>query len=122
MRNRFKFPLTVDEYEKLYEDGPLSEDFNTELLQEMPRSPLLLIHFADSADEFDAVLRGTRAEAGPVPEFWYVDLAGDRVLVFREPDASGWRVRSVLAPGQVAVANRVPGIELSVDRLLARER
>jgi Uma2 family endonuclease len=58
--------------------------------------PLLVIEVADSSLEYDLGEKAALyAEAG-VPEYWVVDLVRRRVVVFREPEKGGYRLRSVV--------------------------
>jgi len=56
-----------------------------------PADVLLIVEVADSTGAFD---RGTKQRlyaAAGIPEYWIVDLADDRIEVYREPGATGYR-------------------------------
>lgn len=57
------------------------------------------------------------AEAG-VPEYWIVDIAGQAVEVYREPTASGYRVKKRLGRGKKLTVAALPGFTLRTDEVL----
>ncbi|MDP9405747.1 MAG: Uma2 family endonuclease [Actinomycetota bacterium] len=83
-----------------------------------PVSALLVVEVARGSHAVDLGPKvSTYAEAG-VAEYWVVDLRARAVVVFREPEATGYRVRGehrggVLRPGPV------PEVAVNVDELFA---
>ena len=83
-----------------------------------PADVLLMIEVAETTLAFD---RGTKlplyAIAG-IPEYWIVDLGGDRIEVYREPGATGYSdVRRLGRDDTLRVA-AFPDYEIAGDAIL----
>jgi Uma2 family endonuclease len=89
-----------------------------------PRTALLIVEVADTSLAQDRITKvGIYAAAG-IPEYWIVDVRGQRVEVYREPVTAERRYRlrtfahrgdrldlSALSDAAVAVADLLPAIE-----------
>ena len=63
----------------------------------MPTAALLVVEVADSSFYYDT---GTKAEiyaAAGLADYWVLDIEDRQLLVFRDPDASGYRTKLTLA-------------------------
>lgn len=79
---------------------------------------LLVIEIADSSRSRDLGVKvALYAEAG-VPEYWVVDLAEHRLVVFRDPTSGGYRSRSTLDSGARVSPVSWPDIVIDVAALL----
>jgi Uma2 family endonuclease len=79
---------------------------------------LLVIEVADSSAGYDRSTKGRRYANAGIPEYWIVDLAADRVDVFREPRSGGYGVVRPARRGEAVAPANIPGTELSVDDIL----
>ena len=183
MATRSEKRITVAEYERMIEDGLLTEDDRVELLEgeivamspigfphricvanlteilvlrkpsdivvspggpiilsdisepepdltlhrERPPSPglhhphagevLLAIEVSDSSLSKDlGRKRRLYAEAG-VPEYWVVDIPGDRVHRFLQPNGGAFAIEEVFGRGQALAPRALPGLTVEVDAL-----
>jgi Uma2 family endonuclease len=83
-----------------------------------PAEILLLVEVSDSTLAFDRERKAaTYARAG-VPEYWIVDLTGDRVLVMRSPVVAAYRNVSQAGRGERLGMQALPGIEVDMDEVL----
>jgi Uma2 family endonuclease len=73
---------------------------------------------ADTSLAFD---RGTKVRlyaAAGIPEYWIVDLAGDRIEVYREPAAGTYRHVHRLRRNDTLYAAASPELEIAVAAIL----
>jgi Uma2 family endonuclease len=83
-----------------------------------PEDVLLLIEVADTSVETDRRIKlPLYAQAG-LREVWLLDLDAERLEVYREPAAEGYREVHVLARGQEIAPQAFPDLTLRVDDLL----
>lgn len=79
---------------------------------------LLLVEVSDSTIEFDLGQKArVYAEAGIV-EYWVLDLAGERLRVFRQPDGGEFTEALIARRGQTVTPRAIPELSFSVDELL----
>jgi len=78
---------------------------------------LLVIEVADASLPYDERVKAALYARAAIPEFWLVDLVGQRVIVYREPDAAGYRsVASAAGADRVAPA-RFPSVSLKAAEI-----
>jgi Uma2 family endonuclease len=65
-----------------------------------PDDVILVIEVANTTVEFDRDVKGPLYAAAGIPEYWLVDIPGDRVAVSREPGDAGFRDVSAHPRGQ----------------------
>jgi Uma2 family endonuclease len=83
-----------------------------------PADVLLVIEVADRSADYDRDVKVPLYARTGIPEVWLCDLPGDRIEVYREPGAEGYRdVRVVGRPDTVS-ALHLPGITLAVADVL----
>jgi len=83
-----------------------------------PADALLIIEVADSSVTYDRETKGPLYARAGIPEYWIVDLNGERVEQYREPSAIGYRsMRLFLRDEQIAPAF-APDLAVSVDAVL----
>ncbi len=81
---------------------------------------VLAIEVADTSLRYDQGIKVPLYARHGIPEVWVVDLAEERVLVYREPDPGvGYRAVEVLGRGDRLAPHAFPDLELAVDDLLA---
>jgi Uma2 family endonuclease len=67
--------------------------------EERPADVLLVIEVADSSLRFDRAVKSRVYALHGVGEYWIVDVNARRVLVYREPAASGYRSMTTWGAG-----------------------
>jgi Uma2 family endonuclease len=83
-----------------------------------PEDVLLLVEVAESSAEVDRAVKLPLYAAAGVAEVWLVDLAGERVEVYREPAAGGYQQTLTLARGDVVSPQAFPDLRLGVAEIL----
>jgi Uma2 family endonuclease len=79
---------------------------------------LLVIEVADTSLSDDRnIKRSLYARAG-IPEYWIVDLNGERVEVYREPSAAGYRSSRFYLRGESLSPIFAPDLTVAVDAIL----
>lgn len=58
-----------------------------------PEDIYLVVEVADSTVEYDRQVKADHYAAAGIPEYWLVDLPGEAVDVFRQPEADGYAER-----------------------------
>ena len=53
-----------------------------------------------------------------VPEYWVIDLAGQQLRVFRQPQGEAWGETQVLPLAGRITLPGLPGVEIDLDGLL----
>lgn len=83
-----------------------------------PMDVVLLIEVADSSLRFDREVKLPLYARHGIPEVWLVDLEQDRVLVFREPGADGYREFAEHGPGAILEPTQLAGLGVPVSEIL----
>jgi Uma2 family endonuclease len=84
-----------------------------------PEDVLLIIEVADTSLGYDRDTKVPLYAAAGIPEVWIADLQGDRLRVFRDPDAGEYRRVEVLTRNDSVAPLAFPDLQLSVDELLS---
>ena len=79
---------------------------------------LLLIEVADTSVEYDRDVKGPLYAAAGIPEYWLIDLNGERLLAYREPSPEGYRLVRTLRRGEQIAPLAFPDSPLAVTDLL----
>ncbi len=79
---------------------------------------LLLVEVSDTTLAYDRDVKVPLYARAGIPEVWLVDLAGEQLLVFREPEHDGYRDSRVYRPGDALSPQAFPDMSLAVDDLL----
>jgi Uma2 family endonuclease len=88
-----------------------------------PRPPIalseiqLIVETAHSSLEDDLTVMAAIYAAAGVPEYWVLDLANQRLVVFREPGASGYGARRSLEIGETAFPLCAPDAVIAIADL-----
>lgn len=77
-----------------------------------PADVLLLVEVADTTFRYDSTVKVPLYARAGVREVWLVDLAGGRLLVYRDPAADGYRVVETLDRGDVVAPEAFPGFRV----------
>ena len=85
-----------------------------------PRPPdtLLVIEVADATLAFDRNIKIPRYALADIPEVWLVDLAADRIELFREPAGGEYRERRTVSRGEEVIPLLVPQVSFAVSEIL----
>ena len=83
-----------------------------------PDDVLLIVEVAETSLAYDRDVKVPMYAAAGIPEVWVVDVAGGRVLVFREPQADGFRQMTVVESGGVLTPTAFPDLVIRVDEIL----
>ncbi|MFD3005024.1 Uma2 family endonuclease [Thermus tengchongensis] len=89
------------------------EDFYRDKVPEA-RDALLVVEVADTSLDYDLNVKVPLYARAGVPEVWVVDLARDRVHVFRRPAGEGYGEREALEEGELEVL----GLKVPVKEVL----
>ena len=79
---------------------------------------LLAIEVSDSSLRYDRDVKSGLYATSRVPEFWIVHLAGDALLVFREPSKGTYKTVLTLRRGESVAVLAFPEIPIAVADLL----
>jgi Uma2 family endonuclease len=84
-----------------------------------PEDVLLIVEVADTSLGYDRDTKVPLYAAAGIPEVWIADLQGDRLRVFRDPDAGEYRRVEVLTRNDSVAPLAFPDLLFSVDELLS---
>lgn len=73
---------------------------------------LLLVEVSDTTLDYDRGVKLRLYAAHGIPEYWIVDLQGERVEVYRNPGASGYANREAVTGDQALTIAALPGIAM----------
>lgn len=81
---------------------------------------LLVIEVAETSLAFDLGPKAIGYAAGGLLEYWVVDVAGETLHVFRDPEAAGLQTHVHVGRGEHMTPLAQPSTSLPVDLLFAR--
>ena len=79
---------------------------------------LLLVEVADTTLPYDRDVKIPVYARTGIPEVWLVDLAGDRICVYREPAAGEYANVRLVSRGDTIAPLRFPAVTFSADDIL----
>ncbi|MBI2322519.1 MAG: Uma2 family endonuclease [Chloroflexi bacterium] len=83
-----------------------------------PADVLLLVEVMDSSAGYDRAVKLPLYARHGIPEVWLVDLEQERVEVYREPSAEGYRSSMTLRRGERQAPAAFPALALAVEDIL----
>lgn len=83
-----------------------------------PEDVVLVIEVADTSAAYDREVKLPLYARAGVPEVWLVDLAEERIEVYRQPGRQGYEQIQRLGRGQHVTAQAFPNLVLVVDNIL----
>ncbi len=113
-------PLRLDEHSRPEPDVMLLRyraDFYRGQLP-TPADVLLVIEVSDTTLDYDRDVKTKLYAQAGIPETWVVDLNGERLLVFREPERGEYAQMTTLRRGTEATPSAFPEVILRVEALL----
>jgi len=82
-----------------------------------PADVLLLIEVADTTLESDRTVKIPLYAQGGISEVWLVDLNGQRVTAYQQPEADGYRLLQIYGAGDVVHPLAMPEVEVAIASL-----
>lgn len=90
----------------------------TKTYKQMPTSALLVVEVADSSLRYDTTKKAEIYAAAGTPDYWVLDIEGRRLLVFRDPDAAGYRTQLIYAETESIAPLAMPTGSIRVADML----
>jgi Uma2 family endonuclease len=120
-RVRVQLPLSLEGDSEPEPDLAVVTRQEEETAPVHPRSALLVVEVADESLRRDRLLKGRIYARARVPEYWVVNVTGQSVEVYSEPDADAGRYRAMrtLGVGETLSSSALPGLALPVAALFA---
>jgi Uma2 family endonuclease len=88
-----------------------------------PTSADLVVEISESTLRYDRNRKAKIYAMAALPEYWIVNLDGDQVEVFQQPDSHGnYLVRTVAKRGGMLSPLAMPGASIAVEQLLPRPK
>ena len=84
----------------------------------VPAEILLLIEVADSSLTYDRQVKAALYAAAEIPEFWIVDINGQRIEAYSEPSPAGYKTKRLFLRGDRLAPGFAPSLEIDVDAIL----
>jgi Uma2 family endonuclease len=79
---------------------------------------VLVVEVAESSLAADRTTKMAVYAAAGVPEYWVVDLAGRAVEVYRDPESSVYRSRTIHRRGEVVTLQGAPEVAVAVSEVV----
>jgi Uma2 family endonuclease len=83
-----------------------------------PEDTLLIVEVSETSAAPDLEVKVPLYARFGVPEVWLVDLAGERLEVFRNPSPQGYQDLRILRGGEVITPLLLPDLSLAVEAIL----
>ena len=113
-------PIHLDEHAEPEPDVAIVRRIAPQDRHPGPADTLLVVEVADSSIRVDrGRKRAMYARAG-IPEYWIVDLAADRIEVYRQPGKRGYRSTALLARGDTVSPLCAPDLNVEVAAVLGQ--
>jgi Uma2 family endonuclease len=84
----------------------------------LPEDILLIAEVSDTSLRHDRTTKGLLYARAGIPEYWIVDLNGERIEVYREPAADGYRAIHLYGRGESLSPAFAPELVIQVDDIL----
>ncbi len=110
-------PIQLTDYSQPQPDLALlrrQPDFYAEALP-TALDVFLLIEVADTSLAYDRDVKVPRYAETNIPEVWLVNVEDETVLVYTQPNATGYRMVQQFQAGQVIRATTIVNLEVEVD-------
>jgi len=117
---RQQFPLIAGRFSVPEPDLAVVPGRITDYLGAHPSTSLLVVEVADSSLAQDRLTKTRIYAAAGIPEYWIIDLRGDRVEVLRSPEPAQrlYASRRFALRGEVLDLVAFPDARVAVDELL----
>ena len=84
----------------------------------LPEDVLLIAEVSDTSVSYDRQTKGPLYARSGIPEYWIVDLNGERIEVYREPAADGYHAIHLYVRRQHLSPAFAPDLVIEVDAIL----
>ena len=84
----------------------------------VPSEVLLLIEVADTSLAYDRQVKAALYARANIPEYWVVDINGERVEAYRGPSPVGYRTKHLFLRGEQLAPEFKPDLLVDVDAIL----
>lgn len=112
-------PIALDDYSQLQPDltllRPRADAYEGGHPQ--PADVLLLIEVVDTTLESDRTVKIPLYAQGGILEVWLVDLNGQRVTAYRQPQPDGYRLLQIYGTGDVVHPLAMPEVAVAIAPL-----
>ena len=117
---RIQAPLIAGPYSAPEPDVAVVAGRWRDYVEHHPTTALLVVEVSDSSLQQDRLSKSRIYAGAGIPEYWIVNLRGDCLEVFREPDAARriYTARAVLHRGEHLALTALPDAVVAVDDLL----
>ncbi|PYS53951.1 MAG: Uma2 family endonuclease [Acidobacteria bacterium] len=117
---RPQLPLRLNEFNEPQPDVVLLKPRQDCYSSRHPGSAdvFLVMEISDSSLKYDRDVKLRIYAAARLPEVWIADLAGNVLLVYRDPSGKGYGTSLTFRRGDSLSCSRFPEIQLAVDELL----
>lgn len=112
-------PVELEEYSAPQPDlvlVPMSRRYSTR--HPLPAEVFLVVEVADSSLEYDQREKMRAYAAVGIREFWILNLQADTLEIFREPEGSDYRVRSIIPADGVASPLAFPDVAIALREII----
>ena len=82
-----------------------------------PADILLVIEVANTSLAYDRQVKAALYARANIPEYWIVDINGERVEVYREPSPVGYRTKRLFLRGEQLAPEFKPDLLIDVDAI-----
>jgi Uma2 family endonuclease len=120
---RVQNPVRLSEHSEPQPDIALlrpRDDFYTSA-HPGPQDVLLVIEIADTSIDYDRQVKAPLYARAGIPEYWLVDLTGQRIEVYRDPAAGEYRQVRLVRRSERLAPEALPLLELSSSDILGAE-
>lgn len=122
---RSQSPLHIDEYNDPCPDYAVVPGSPRDYLAKQPTTASLVVEISDSSLSIDVTEKAECYASAGVPDYWVLDLNGQRLFVFRDPKplpsglgATAYRTQLTLAPTDQVSPLSAPQASILVSDLL----
>ena len=118
-RVRVQSPIQLGDYSAPEPDIVLYDPEMPKDQHPRPEDICLVVEVADSTVEYDRKVKADRYAAAGIPEYWLVDLPGEAVDVFRQPEDDGYAERVRHRRGEELSVAALPDVTpISVEEVV----
>jgi Uma2 family endonuclease len=111
-------PLLVDDYSMPAPDIVLLDPESPQDRYPAPEHTRLIVEVAGHSLTLDRKVKGPLYARAGIPEYWIVDLNGERVEVYSEPSPSGYRASRFYLRGESLSPAFASDMVIAVDHIL----
>ena len=115
---RSQMPLALDEFSEPEPDVAVVTGHMEDYRDAHPTSAVLIVEVSYSTLDKDRALKQALYARNRIPEYWIIDLEGDQLEVYRDPQRETYRSRQTLGRGEEIAPLAKPNYRIPVADLL----